>query len=115
MGKRRRVVLLTVTYCGRNSMFKLTSEAATDFFYVFECRSGGNVVGAFESTPTGDFKATITDASGREVCTFNINCNERYVLSFCEGVIAHRKLAKDEHYWSRATLQEMIREMTSKN
>lgn len=72
-------------------------------------------MGAFESTPVGEFKATITDETGREVYSFNINCNERCVLSSCEGMITHRKLGKHEHYWSRVMLQEMIREMISKN
>lgn len=70
---------------------------------------------AIDSTPTGGFTATITDASGREVLTFDLAGSDRFILSSGNGNIVSRKLGKDEHYWSRDTLREVVREMTSKN
>ncbi|MEZ2586196.1 hypothetical protein ACBQ10_16690 [Kluyvera intermedia] len=72
-------------------------------------------MGAIDSAPTGDFRATITDASGREVLSFELSASDRFILSSVGGKILNRKLEKDDHYWSRATLIEVVREMTSKN
>lgn len=72
-------------------------------------------MGAIDSTPTGDFRATITDASGREVLSFNLSDSDRYILCSDSGAVTNRKLDKGDQYWSRATLIEVIREMTPKN
>jgi hypothetical protein len=72
-------------------------------------------VGAIDSAPAGDFRATITDASGREVLSFDLVASDRFILSSSDGKVLSRKLCKDDHYWSRATLLEVVREMTAKN
>lgn len=72
-------------------------------------------MGAIDSAPTGDFRATITDASGREILSFNLAASDRYILSSDGEKILNRKLDKGDQYWSRATLIEVIREMTAKN
>ena len=86
-----------------------------EFLFASGCRSGGNVVSAIDSTPTGGFRATITDASGREVLTIDLADSDRFILSSDRGKIVSRKLGMDDHYWSRDTLREVVREMTSKN
>lgn len=72
-------------------------------------------MGAIDSAPTGDFTATITDASGREILSFDLGVSDRFILSAADGQVLSRKLSKDDHYWSRATLLEVVREMTAKN
>lgn len=72
-------------------------------------------MGAIDSTPTGDFRATITDAGGREILSFELTASDRFILSLSDGKVLIRKLNKDDHYWSRATLLEVVREMTAKN
>lgn len=72
-------------------------------------------MGAIDSAPTGDFRATITDANGREVLSFDLAACDRFILSSVGGEILSRKLCKDDLYWSKATLAEVIKEMTSKN
>ncbi|MEM0651868.1 hypothetical protein AAFL31_08585 [Klebsiella huaxiensis] len=63
----------------------------------------------------GDFWATITDESGKVVCSFRLSQNDRHLLSNLDGEIAARKIAKDEHLWSRVSLVEIIQEISSKN
>ncbi|WP_240782910.1 hypothetical protein [Escherichia sp. E1130] len=63
---------------------------------------------------TGEFRATITDACGREVLSFNLVSFDRFILSSVGGEILSRKLNKDDLYWSKATLAEVIKEMMSK-
>ncbi|WP_336981790.1 MULTISPECIES: hypothetical protein [unclassified Cedecea] len=72
-------------------------------------------MGAIDSDPAGGYKATITDASGREVLSFDLAATDRFILSSVDGKVTKRQLHKDDHYWSRATLMEVISEMTSKN
>lgn len=63
----------------------------------------------------GDFWATITDESGKVVCSFRLGKNDRHLLSNLDGEIAARKIAKDEHILTRKSLVEVIKEMSSKN
>lgn len=79
------------------------------------CRSGGNVTDGIQPMRRGAFWATVTDESGKVVCSFRLGQNDRHLLSNLDGEIAARKIAKDEHLWSRASLTEIIQEMSSKN
>jgi hypothetical protein len=63
----------------------------------------------------GDFWATITDESGKVVRSFLLGQDDRRLLSNIDGEITARKIDKDEHIWSRASLVEVIQEMGSKN
>lgn len=67
------------------------------------------------SEPEKEFTAIITDRTGRVMLSFELKTNERYLLSSLVGEITSKKIAKDEHIWSRDTLTEIIREMTPKN
>ncbi|MCI7949281.1 hypothetical protein GOY59_01975 [Klebsiella pneumoniae] len=68
-----------------------------------------------EPSPDEDLNATITDSSGREVMSFKLGKNDRFLLALACGELTNRKLTLDEHFWSKETLLEVIREMASKN
>ena len=70
---------------------------------------------SIESGCASDLKATITDGRGTELLSFQIASNERFIISSAGGKPTFRKLAKDDHYWSKETLVEVVREMTAKN
>ena len=61
------------------------------------------------------FLATITDGSGHVICSFRLGDNDRLLLANSDGEVTARKIKNDEHVWSRASLREVFREMTSKN
>jgi len=58
---------------------------------------------------------TITDGKGRELLTFRMGAEERYIISTNDNSITHRKLSRDDRYWSKETIMEVVREMASKN
>ncbi|ECJ2594769.1 hypothetical protein FNZ16_08975 [Salmonella enterica] len=68
-----------------------------------------------ESVAQSDLRVTITDGKGRELLSFKVGPEERYIISTNDSSITHRKLSRDERYWSQETLMEVVREMTSKN
>lgn len=41
--------------------------------------------------------------------------DERYIISAKNSSLNYRKLSKDEHYWSKETLMEVVKKMASKN
>lgn len=52
---------------------------------------------------------------GRVLASFKMGINERFLLSSCGGEIISRRLAQDEQFWSKDTLEEVIQEMLTKN
>ncbi|CAD5354802.1 conserved protein of unknown function [Enterobacter cancerogenus] len=62
-----------------------------------------------------DLRVTITDGKGRKLLTFSMGAEERYIISTNDNSITHRKLSRDERYWSKETMMEVVREMTSQN
>nr|DAL37580.1 MAG TPA_asm: hypothetical protein [Caudoviricetes sp.] len=44
-----------------------------------------------------------------------MGAEERYIISTNDSSITHRKLSRDDRYWSKETIMEVVREMTSKN
>jgi len=62
-----------------------------------------------------DLRVTITDGKGRELLTFRMGAEERYIISTNDNSITHRKLSRDDRYWSKETIMEVVREMASKN
>ncbi|MCW9581298.1 hypothetical protein ORL26_18125 [Raoultella ornithinolytica] len=73
------------------------------------------MTGDVEPSPDEDLNATITDGAGRELISFKLGKNERFLMSFIDGDLICRKLARDEHLWSKETMLEVIREMVAKN
>ena len=63
-----------------------------------------------EGVVQSDLRVTITDGKGRELLSFKLGAEERYIIS-----ITHRKLSRDDRYWSKETIMEVVREMASKN
>jgi len=72
-------------------------------------------LGIVNSAPAGDFKATITDGLGREVCSFRLVKNDRFIVSSDGNEVACRRLSREEQYWTRETIIEVFREMNAKN
>lgn len=62
-----------------------------------------------------DVRVTITDGKGRELLSFKLGAEERYIISNNDNSINHRKLSRDDRYWSKETIMEVVREMASKN
>ncbi|TKK20226.1 hypothetical protein EcCFBP13530_06645 [Enterobacter cancerogenus] len=62
-----------------------------------------------------DLRVTITDGKGKELLTFRMGAEERYIISTNDNSITHRKLSRDDRYWSKETIMEVVREMASKN
>ena len=62
-----------------------------------------------------NFRVTITDEKGSEVMSFRLRKEERYIISTKSGSVSYRKLTSDDLYWSKETLLDVVREMTSKN
>lgn len=62
-----------------------------------------------------DLRVTITDGKGKELLTFKMGAEERYIISTNENSITNRKLSRDDRYWSKETIMEVVREMASKN
>ncbi|ELV3389697.1 hypothetical protein SGI62_003600 [Enterobacter hormaechei] len=60
-------------------------------------------------------RVTITDGKGRELLSFKLGAEERYIISTKDSSITHRKLSRDDRYWSKETIMEVVREMASKN
>jgi len=58
---------------------------------------------------------TITDGKGKELLTFKMGAEERYLISTNDNSITNRKLSRDDRYWSKETIMEVVREMASKN
>lgn len=79
------------------------------------CRSGGNVTDGIDPNQQGNVLATITDGSGHVLCSFRLALNDRILLSNINSEVSVRKIAKDEHLWTRKSLVEVIKEMSSKN
>ncbi|WP_416060902.1 hypothetical protein [Raoultella ornithinolytica] len=73
------------------------------------------MTGDIEPSPDEDLNVTISDGSGRELISFKIGKNERFLMSLIGGELTNRKLTRDEHLWSKETLLEVIREMAAKN
>lgn len=79
------------------------------------CRSGGNVTDGIEPNQKGNLWATVTDGSGHVLCSFRLALNDRILLTNINNEVSVRKIAKDEHLWTRKSLVEVIKEMGSKN
>ncbi|VGJ55482.1 Uncharacterised protein [Klebsiella pneumoniae] len=47
--------------------------------------------------------------------SFMMGAEERYIISTYDSYITHRKLSRDDRYWSKETIMEVVREMASKN
>lgn len=62
-----------------------------------------------------DLHVTITDGKGKELMSFKMGSDERYIISAKNSSLNYRKLSKDEHYWSKETIMEVVKEMASKN
>ncbi|OMP92529.1 hypothetical protein [Raoultella terrigena] len=73
------------------------------------------MAGDVEPSPDEDLNATITDGSGRELISFKIGRDERFLMSLIDGELLNRKLTRDEHLWSKETMLEVIKEMVAKN
>lgn len=68
-----------------------------------------------EDVAQSDLRVTITDGKGKELLTFSMGADERYIISTNDSSITHRKLSRDDRYWSKETIMEVVREMASKN
>ena len=68
-----------------------------------------------EGVAQSDLRVTITDGKGRELMSFRMGAEERYIISTNDSSITHRKLSRDDRYWSKETIMEVVREMASKN
>lgn len=62
-----------------------------------------------------NLRVTITDAKGRELLSFRLASGERYILSTKNGSVTNRKLSRDDLYWSKDTIMEVVRELASNN
>ncbi|WP_424748618.1 hypothetical protein, partial [Klebsiella pneumoniae] len=56
-----------------------------------------------------------TNQRGAGQCSFRLALNDRILLSNINSEVSVRKIAKDEHLWTRKSLVEVIKEMSSKN
>lgn len=79
------------------------------------CRSGGNVTDGIEPNQKENLWATVTDGSGHVLCSFRLALNDRILIVNINSEVSVRKIAKDEHLWTRKSLVEVIKEMGSKN
>ncbi|EPJ5853726.1 hypothetical protein WJA85_003226 [Klebsiella aerogenes] len=68
-----------------------------------------------EPSQKGHLWATITDGTGHVLCSFRLALNDRILLTNINSEVSVRKIAKDEHLWTRKSLVEVIKEMGSKN
>lgn len=68
-----------------------------------------------EGVAQSDLRVTITDGKGKELLTFRMRAEERYIICTNDSSITHRKLSRDDRYWSKETIMEVVREMASKN
>ncbi|EAS2833718.1 hypothetical protein AV553_22660 [Salmonella enterica] len=68
-----------------------------------------------QSDLADNFRVIITDRKGLEVLSFRIRAEERYIISNRVGAVTSRKLSRDDLYWSKETIMEVVREMTSGN
>ena len=68
-----------------------------------------------QSDLADNFRVTITDGKGREVLSFGIKTDDRFIISNRDGAVITRKLSRDDLYWSKDTIMEVVREMASKN
>ena len=68
-----------------------------------------------QSNLADNLRVIITDGKGRELLSFGLAADERYILSAKAGSVTNRKLSRDELYWSKETIMDVVREMTSKN
>lgn len=57
-----------------------------------------------EGVVQSDLRVTITDGKGRELLSFKLGAEERYIISTKDCSITHRKLSRDDHYWSKETI-----------
>jgi hypothetical protein len=62
-----------------------------------------------------DLRVTITDGKGKELLSFRMGSEERYIISTKNSSLTHRKLSREDRYWSKETIMEVVREMASKN
>ncbi|EAR2255226.1 hypothetical protein EIM76_09075 [Salmonella enterica] len=62
-----------------------------------------------------NLRVTITDAMGIELLSFRLASGDRYILSTQNGSVTNRKLSRDDLYWSKDTIMEVVREMGSNN
>lgn len=62
-----------------------------------------------------DLRVTITDGKGKELLSFRMGSEERFIISTKNSSLTHRKLSRGDRYWSKETVMEVVREMTSKN
>lgn len=68
-----------------------------------------------QSDLADNFRVTITDGKGREIQSFVIRTDERFIISNRDGAVTTRKLSRDDLYWSKETIMEVVREMTPGN
>ena len=95
---------------------RVSLDAATRFLWVrLYVAQGGNVTDGIDPNQQGNVWATITDGSGHVLCSFRLALNDRILLSNINSEVSVRKIAKDEHLWTRKSLVEVIKEMSSKN
>lgn len=52
---------------------------------------------------------------GIELLSFRLASGDRYILSTQNGSVTNRKLSRDDLYWSKDTIMEVVREMGSNN
>jgi len=76
---------------------------------------GDYVADEAQSDLADNLRVTITDGKGRELLSFRVATEERYIISTKAGSVTNRRLGKDDRYWSKETIMEVVREMTSKN
>ncbi|ERN92122.1 hypothetical protein SETK1288_00430, partial [Salmonella enterica subsp. enterica serovar Typhimurium str. CDC_2009K1288] len=50
-----------------------------------------------------------------ELLSFRLASGDRYILSTQNGSVTNRKLSRDDLYWSKDTIMEVVREMGSNN
>lgn len=76
---------------------------------------GGYVAEGVLSDLADNLRVTITDAKGIELLSFRLASGDRYILSTQNGSVTNRKLSRDDLYWSKDTIMEVVREMGSNN
>ncbi|WP_339028855.1 hypothetical protein [Salmonella enterica] len=62
-----------------------------------------------QSDLADNFRVTITDAKGIELLSFRLASGDRYILSTQNGSVTNRKLSRDDLYWSKDTIMEVVR------
>jgi len=68
-----------------------------------------------QSDLADNLRVTITDGKGRELLSFRVATEDRYIISTKDGSVTYRMLCKNDCYWSKETIMEVVREMTSKH